>query len=80
MITDEDLNFVRNTFCSNSMITCIQKYNKKDNVVEYCVNRWRVRFSMYADEFENKYYIKQEIFEDQNTPGAPDFLARQKVY
>lgn len=53
-----NIDFVQSTFCSGSVVSDVRQYKKEYNEVEYWVGRWRHKYTMLADEYEDKYYIR----------------------
>lgn len=79
-MTSNNLVYVNNTFLDEHLVTKIDEFKKEDNLVSYHLNCHSIKLSMHADQQKGQYFIRQEIYEDMDTPGVSEFLIRQKVF
>lgn len=57
MISKNDIEYIQNTFYNGEMMVSVKDYIKQDNVIQYTVGEWVVRFTMHADEEERLFYV-----------------------
>ena len=80
MMTGDDLEYIKSTFMTNKTIESIEDYDHTDNVVQYSTDIWMVKYTMLAEEEENEFYIKQEIFEKPISDKHAPYLVRSKIF
>lgn len=78
-ITKNDIEYLKATFMSGEEILAIDNYDHTDNVVQFTTGNWMIKYTMFAEEEGNTFYIKHEVFAKPVSYKQEPYLLRQKI-
>lgn len=74
-VTSSEINFLRHTMVTSQPISQVSDNKEEDNEIQFKVNDGIIRFAMFADPDQTKFYIKQQTLRDESVEAV-----KEKVY